>query len=257
MGLRNGVAIFQRVVEWCLDPVKDVASAYVDDIIIGTGARETEGETIQAHEEDVRRVLEALRTNKLVADKRKCKWFVKEVEFCGHILGKGTRRPAPGKLMALEKWEDPRRVTAVRGFLGLTNYYSAYISGYAEMVAGLMDLLKVGKAEGKKGSKKPIHFTPKHREAFQAIKEKLTSALLLHTVDPDKPFVMRVDASDRAVGAALEQFHDKEPHTKDALSRPRYPVAFCSRKLTAGQVKTWTATERETYAIVLALQKGA
>jgi hypothetical protein len=35
------------------------------------------------------------------------------------------------------------------------------------------------------------------------------------------------------------------------------PVAFCSRKLTAGQVKSWTAREKETYAIVIALHKWA
>ena len=62
---------------------------------------------MRAHDRDVRRVLAALGEHKLVADQKKCKFFVKEVEFCGHILGGGKRRPAPGKLMALEKWEPP------------------------------------------------------------------------------------------------------------------------------------------------------
>ena len=31
-------------------------------------------------------------------------FFYPEVKFCGHILGGGTRRPEPGKLMAIEKW---------------------------------------------------------------------------------------------------------------------------------------------------------
>ena len=34
-------------------------------------------------------------------------------------------------------------------------------------------------------------------------------------------------------------------------------VAFCSRKLTASQVSGWTPREKETYAVVLALQKWA
>ena len=36
MGLKNGVAIFQRVIDYCMRDVLDVANPYVDDIIIGT-----------------------------------------------------------------------------------------------------------------------------------------------------------------------------------------------------------------------------
>jgi len=103
MGLKNGVPIFQRVLEYCLLDVSDVASQYVDDILIGTELLDTWEATIEAHDKALRRVLECLKKHKMVADARKCKFFVEEVEFCGHILGKGKRRPAPGKLMPLEK----------------------------------------------------------------------------------------------------------------------------------------------------------
>ena len=76
---------------------------------------------IEEDDRDARRVMEVLRKHRLVANKKKCRYFVREVEFCGHILGGGKRRPAPGKLMALEKWEEPKTVTALRGFLGFTN----------------------------------------------------------------------------------------------------------------------------------------
>ena len=79
----------------------------------------------------------------------KWKLFVPEVEFCGHILG-GTRRPAPGKLHAIEKWEVPKTVTALRAFLGFTNYYSFNVKDYAKIVARLMDKLKVPRELGKK-----------------------------------------------------------------------------------------------------------
>ena len=82
----------------------------------------------------------------------KWKLFVKEVEFCGHILGGGARRPAPGKQRAIEKWELPKTVTALRAFLGFTNYYSAYVKDYAKVVTRLMEKLKVPREVGKKGS---------------------------------------------------------------------------------------------------------
>jgi len=80
MGLRNGVTIFQRVVEYCLSEVADISSAYVDDIIIATMAGATRFESLAIHDRAVRRVLEALRKHRLVADRNKCKFFVEEVE---------------------------------------------------------------------------------------------------------------------------------------------------------------------------------
>ena len=65
-------------------------------------------------------------------------------------------------------------------------------------------------------------------------------------MDPDKGFVLRTDASDNAVGAVLEQVRDDESHV---------PVAFWSQILAEGQRRTWTAREKETYAIVCALRK--
>ena len=88
-----------------------------------------------------------------MADLRKCFFFVPEVEFCGYLLGKGVRKPAPGKLMAIEKWEPPTTVTRLRAFLGFTNYYSGFVEGYAKIVSPLMDCLQVNKKEGKKAAK--------------------------------------------------------------------------------------------------------
>ena len=71
---------------------------------------------------------------------------------------------------------------------------------------------------------------------------------------PDKPFVLRVDASKYAVRAALEQLLDEErcPTKEDVLNRKTVPVAFMSRKLTGSQ-RNWVPREQETYAIILGL----
>ena len=92
----------------------------------------------------------------MAADIKKCKFFVKSVKFCGHILGGGRRVPDPGKLSAIEKWEVPKTISQLRAFLGFVKYYSAYIPQYAQHAAKLMDKLKVGRDQGKKGSKVPI-----------------------------------------------------------------------------------------------------
>ena len=61
-----------------------------------------EGEDLyENHNRDVRRTLDCLVDSFLVADLRKCVFFVPEVEFCGNLLGKGVRKPALGKLMSI------------------------------------------------------------------------------------------------------------------------------------------------------------
>ena len=104
----------------------------------------------------------------------------------------------------------------------------------------------MGKFDGRKGSKKKLAWTPEAEDAFSRLKERLLGQLGLFFVDPDKGFVLRTDASDYAVGAVLEQIRDNGSHV---------PVAFWSRILAEGQRGTWTAREKETYAIVCALRK--
>lgn len=244
MGLKNGNAMFQRMMEWVLREHEN-ADPYVDDIIVGsTGS--TEGEVLANHERDLRAVLRTLEENGLVVDPKKAHLFMHTVEFCGHILQEGRRSPAPGKLLSIQKWELPRTITQLRGFLGLTNYYSCYVKNYADLAAPLMELLQVKRQEGKKGSQKPVQWNENAEMAFHKLKKVLTESLELFQVDPDCPFVLRTDASEWAIGAVLEQ----------ERNRQWVPVGFFSRKL-AGSQRNWTAREKETYAIVSALRKWA
>ena len=255
MGLKNAAIQFQMMIDDRLEPVRDVADAYIDDIIVGTRVEPGE-DLFAAHNRDLRRVLQLLKDEQLIADVGKCRFFVPEVEFCGHILRNGTRKPAPGKLSAIERWEVPKTISELRAFLGFTNYYSSYVEGYASVVACLQDKLKVSKEEGKMGSKKKILWTPTDQGAFNEIKRRLCSKLVLQRVDPDRPFVLRVDASGYAVGGVLEQLVDeaRRPTPEDVLQKKTVPVAFMSRKLTQCQ-RNWVPREQETYAIILALQK--
>jgi hypothetical protein len=197
MGLTNAPQQFQQMIDDRLEPIKDIASPYIDDILVGTTVGEGE-DLLAAHDRDVRRAMETLKKEQFVVDD-KAKFFVSEVEFCGQILGNGMRKPAPGKLMAIEKWEVPKTITALRAFLGFTNYYNTYIHMYAEIAARLQDKLKVPRELGKKGSKQKVEFDAQDLEAFEELKRRLCSGLSLQRVNPDKPFVLRVDASGYAV----------------------------------------------------------
>ena len=118
-GAKNGNAAFQRKMEDLLRPVRDCADPFVDDIIIGSGTEDmTEGELIEAHEKDLRRVLSELDKHNMVCKPTKASLFVKEVEFAGHVVGHGQRRPMPGKLASVHHWEKPQTISELQSFMG-------------------------------------------------------------------------------------------------------------------------------------------
>jgi hypothetical protein len=200
-----------------------------------------------------------LRKNEWVARFSKCKFFAKEVEFLGHILKDGQRKPAPGKLLAVEKWELPQTITGLRAFCGFANHYSSYIGKFSELAAPLQDKLRVNRVEGKAGSKVPVKWDDESRKAFEEVKKALLKGLSLQVVDPNRPFILKVDASGRSIGAVLEQLPlgEVELTTDKAMQGKTIPVAFMSRKLTPSQHRTWDIRDKEAYAVVSALQKWA
>ena len=130
--------------------------------------------------------------------------------------------------------------------MGFCDYYSGYVRMYAELSGPLHKMLQVGKFDCRKGSKKKLAWTPEAEDAFSRLKERLPGQLGLFLVDPNKGFVLQTDASDYAVGAVFEQVWDDMSHV---------PVAFWSRILAEGQRQTWTAREKDKYAILCALRK--
>ena len=141
MGVKNGNAQFQRMMEWVSHDLP-FADCYVDDIIIGwTG--ETEEESLANHAKHVEAVLLALEEHQLVAKLDKSSFFVRSVRFCGQVLENGTRRSKPGNPAAIQHWELPQTIKELRGFLGLCNYYAQYLRNYADTAGPMQDLLKV------------------------------------------------------------------------------------------------------------------
>ena len=78
--------------------------------------------------------------------------------------------------------------------------------------------------------------------AFKTLKGKLGSSSILHLPDLSRSMVLRIDASNVAIGAVFLQEFDGE----------KFPVAYISKKLNSAQ-KNYSTMERECLALVWAV----
>ncbi len=128
----------------------------MDNVIIGSDGA-THEERVANHARALKATLDRLREHQLRVDPAKMRLFMEEIEFCGHVMRDGRRWPSPGKLQAIQKWSVPQTVSALHVFVGLTNYYSAYVPHYAQAAAPLTKKLKVKRKDGKKRSRKRVN----------------------------------------------------------------------------------------------------
>ena len=61
-----------------------------------------------------------------------------------------------------------KTITELRAFLELANNSRGYVKNFATFAAPLTEKLKVGREDGKNGSKKPVEWEEEDKEAFVA-----------------------------------------------------------------------------------------
>ncbi len=125
----------------------------------------------------------------------------------------------------------PTTKTQVRAFLGLAGYYRCFIPNFSSLAASLTDLTRKGQPE-------MVQWSSASEEAFQRIKEALTSEPVLRAPDFSCHFLLQTDASDTGLGAVLSQVQEGEEH----------PVLYISRKLTPAE-RNYATVEKEALAV--------
>jgi hypothetical protein len=86
-------------------------------------------------------MLPRLRDHQLNAKFGKCKLWINEVPFLGHVMSLEVIDVDPGKVRDLLDWEPPTSVTQVCSFLGLTGYYRRFIPNFFKISKPITKLL--------------------------------------------------------------------------------------------------------------------
>ncbi|KAK3530862.1 hypothetical protein QTP70_003635 [Hemibagrus guttatus] len=117
-------------------------------------------------------------------------------------------------------------------------FLGRFIRNYSSIADPLTNLLR--------NKPKSLLWSPAAEGAFNTLKRAFTTAPLLIHPDPDKPFVVEVDASTTGVGAVLSQQQGNPGRL--------HPCAFFSHKLNPVE-RNYNIGNRELLAIKLALEE--
>ncbi|GJS38221.1 putative reverse transcriptase domain-containing protein [Tanacetum coccineum] len=223
-GLTNAPAIFMDLMNRVCRPYLDkFVIVFIDDILIYS-------KTQEEHVEHLRLVLELLKKEKLYAKFSKCEFWLREVQFLGHVINGNGIHVDPSKIEAVKNWKAPRTPTEVRSFLGLAGYYRRFIKNFSKIAKSLTILTQKSKT---------FDWGEEHELAFQTLKDKLCNAPVLALPDGPEDFVVYCDASGIGLGCVLMQ-------------RGKV-IAYASRQLKIHE-KNYTTHDLELGAVVFALK---
>ncbi|GKF05939.1 hypothetical protein Tco_0036607 [Tanacetum coccineum] len=87
----------------------------------------------EEHEVHLKTILDLLEKEKLYAKFSKCEFWLKEVQFLGHVVNCGGIHVDPRKVESVKNWKTPESSTEIHSFLGLAGYYRRFIENFSKI----------------------------------------------------------------------------------------------------------------------------
>ncbi|GJT74255.1 putative reverse transcriptase domain-containing protein [Tanacetum coccineum] len=223
-GLTNAPAVFMDLMNRVCKPYLDkFVIVFIDDILIYSRNKEE-------HANHLRIILELLQKEKLYAKFSKCDFWIRIVQFLGHLIDSQGLHVDPTKIEVVKNWTSPTTPTEVLQFLGLAGYYRRFIEGFSKIAKPLTKLTQ---------KNKNYIWGEEQESAFQLLKQKLYEAPILALPEGNDDFVVYCDASLQGLGAVLMQ-------------REKV-IAYASRQLKPHE-ENYTTRDLELGAVVFALK---
>ncbi|GJV65524.1 putative reverse transcriptase domain-containing protein [Tanacetum coccineum] len=162
---------------------------FIDDILIYSCNK-------KEHANHLRIILELLKKEKLYAKFSKCEFWIRIVQFLGHLIDSQGLCVDPAKIEAVKNWKSPTTPIEIRQFLGLSGYYRRFIKDLSKIAKSLTELTQ---------KNKKYIWGENQESAFQLLKQKLCEAPILALPKGNDNFVVYCDASHQGLGAVLIQ----------------------------------------------------
>lgn len=162
-------------------------SCYLDDVLIA-------GKKFEECKNKLLLVLDRLDKAKIKVKWNKCKFFVNELPFLGHVITENGLSPSPDKIDTIANAKAPNNPTELKAFLGLINFYGKFVPNLSSKLICFYNLLK-------KDAK--FIWDSKCNENFEICKKYLLKPNVLEFFDPKKPLIVVTDACGYGLGGVL------------------------------------------------------
>ena len=224
-GLKNAPMAFSMVMNEVLRGINwKYSLVYIDDIIIFS-------RSFQEHIDHLDQVFQRLTDANLKLQPAKCLFALPKVPYLGHVLSKDGIEPDLEKTKSVDTFPVPKNKHALQSFLGLCNYYRKFVRDFAHIASPLTMLLKKDET---------FIWTTDCQNAFDTLRQRLTSPPILAYPNFEKEFILYTDASDYAIGYILGQLDDTG---KEKV------IAYGGRSLNNAERK-WGITDKEGLGLV-------
>jgi len=167
-----------------------------------------------------------------------------EVNFFGYRCTNKSYGLTPERQQSIRDIPFPDTLTKMQSFLGMSLFFANFVPNYSQLTARLADT-----THRDFNWKDPSSWKHDYLADFNALKEAVSNSLSLFYPDYDLEWVLRTDASELGVGAALFQVY------KEDGKEPVYqPISFCSKKFSDAATR-WSTIEQEAYGIYFGVQQ--
>jgi hypothetical protein len=198
---------------------------FIDDMLVYS-------ECEKRHEEHLRIVLTRLREHKLYAKFSKCDFWLKEVQFLGHILSENGISVDPSKIQQVMEWKAPTSISEIRSFLGLARHYRHFIPDFSKIAKQMTQLLE---------KDRKFAWTTECETAFRTLRKLLTMMPVLAQPDIEKPFDVFCDALGIGIGCVLMQDGKMIAYASHQLRKheANYPTHDLELAVVVHALKIW------------------
>ncbi|GJW93888.1 reverse transcriptase domain-containing protein [Tanacetum coccineum] len=187
-GLCNAPVTFQRCMTAIFhDMIEDFMEVFMDDFSVFNNC-------FNHCLSNLDKMLARCKKTNLVLNWEKCHFMVKEGIVLGHKISRKGIEVDRAKIDVIAKLPYPTNVKGVRSCLGHAGFYRRFIKDFSMISKPMTQLLM-------KDAK--FDFFDSCKNAFNELKEKLTSAPIIISPDWNIPFELMCNASDFAIGAVL------------------------------------------------------
>ena len=222
-GLNVSSEIFQRKLTESIAGLEGVVCVADDILIYGKDDAE--------HDSRLQALLERCAEQQIKLHPKKSAFKQSELDFLGHTITKEGLKPDKKKIEAIRKMPKPTDTAGVLRLQGTVNYLARFLKDLSTVFEPIRRLTK--KDEEWK-------WAEEQDEAFEKIKNMVSTAPILKYYDAAKELIIQCDASSTGLGATLLQ--------------DDHPLAYVSRALTPTE-RNYSQMEKECLAIVFSTER--